>query len=555
MILRESGKEVILQGTDGYLTLSYATGELEYGVEPPKGLEELPILLHMAHFLGVITAFGMTFILVGVAQPSGTSVRGRHCLYSHEQPGRIDGYSHPIPIQRIHLLHANNCHHYISTLVRKAIQEACQDTYVDLFRRYDPDDTYCWNRHLLPNRVKSVLPMARVQQGLTDMLVYCFSGFYEVITAGLSFQVRLQRWIDNCGQRYFSRGIDPHGFTANTARVQFLVNGVVIYTLFRGSLPLTFEQPCATRYTPPIKIAAMEMTTEDRSRFETLLIQHADLLLDTPTALDQYSLICVNALHSKGAIEALDEGENGRRRDDEERLSRTFQTLLNGTKLPITCSHIDVHRISRDEVKMRVDELVRKTFTYPNEQTQFLRVNCLDCADRTTLLQTYILQGVLQLYFQRACPDLCRTCRTCLTISMQELRYASFRAGETCSYGYLYAPPHGRLLNTLPRLTPITKAIDKAYDGFNSLYRYIVNRYRQPLSKYNLSFFQGEQNVPFNYKGTVLYLPVVISLLLLILITSDAYRDFIPYAPQVVYISSSLLLLLWGLLGSGLLLS
>lgn len=527
MELLSTPTHVYLRRDHHCISFSRSDSSLVYEHPPLDLLKKAILVDSYVFFLGVIRIFGYNFPLVcKPAVPAisfvDMSTSGAQCISPH--PPLEDGSPcYPLKIDTIIVLHATTVDKYIHFLLRNAVADICRQCYIDISKRFTPDSAYCWNRHLYPSQITSSeqIPRLRLESIIQECMTYVFSGFYEQWMVGSSYiSIRMERCINNMGHRYFNRGIDSAGYTANTARVRLYCNKTLVYTLFRGSLPLTFTQPPTYRFTPAIIFPRGAHEDQGLLHFNSLLQRHVDMLLDNHVATDS-QMIIINLLKNEKDLlhDPIDACEKRSLETADERALTAFFTesmrktanLRRTNSLNVKLINYDIHKHSSTEYHQLAEEIAENTVMIPSSDTDsassefiqkcYPRLNCLDCVDRTTLFQTILLQKVFKSYVQVKSLEL-----TCYEYAIQSM---SFACGEVCSYSYMSAPPQKRLTN-LHRNGICIRQVDAIYDACNALFRYITNRYTQQINTYNSSIFNN-QSITYQVDALAcLNLPVIL---------------------------------------------
>lgn len=528
--------------------------------EPPPldVLKKATLVDNYVFFLGVIRIFGYNFPLVckpAVPAISFIEVHFSTARRISPHPPLEDGTPcYPLRVDNIIVLHATAIDKYVHFLLCNAVADVCRQCYVDTSRHFSPDDSYCWNRHLYPSQITSTeqLPRLRLETIVGECMAYIFSGFYEQWMIGPSsyISLRMERCIDNAGHRYFNRGINSAGYTANTARLRLYYNATLVYTLFRGSLPLIFSQPPTYKFTPAIRFPDGAHEEQGLAQFSSLLQRHISLLLGNLVTADAEVLI-VNLL--KNEVDLLDDSiaaseKKSLETADERALTAFFTESMRKTadsrrknSLNVKLMNYNIRRHSNTEYHQLADDIATSTVLVPSGdvgvalpdfvQKCYPRINCLDCVDRTTLFQTILLQKVFKYYARTKALD--------LTGYEHAIQSMSFACGEVCSYSYMNAPPQRRLAN-LQKTGVCVHQIDAIYDVCNALFRYISNRYTQQINTYNSSIFNNQSTTYQMDALACLNLPVILVVATWTAIICDVLCGYLEASlPQVLRLCST----------------
>jgi len=165
----------------------------------------------------------------------------------------------------------------------------------------------------------------------------------------------------NAGTRYFSRGADALGNCANTVETLFITEYLGKENIFlqcRGSIPLLWEQKTNLSYKPPVK-----MGEEEGSR--AVFKKHMEVMKK------RYGKFFVLSL--------LDEGGH------EKELNSAFISEMKrqGTEF----YSVDYHRMIKDS---STQTGFRKRLKNILSTGSVIRTNCVDCLDRTNVVQSKI---------------------------------------------------------------------------------------------------------------------------------------------------------------------
>ncbi|KAI5299272.1 hypothetical protein KEM56_003368, partial [Ascosphaera pollenicola] len=204
------------------------------------------------------------------------------------------------------------------------------------------------------------------------------------------------------GTRFNSRGINDDGNVSNFVETETLlwspVGVTFSYTQVRGSVPVFWEQTVGNLPTQQkIQITRSQPATQPAfdKHFETLQLNYGavhvvNLLSETKPAEKQLSdLYSFHISHSP--------------------LRRARHDLLQETKFDFhaeTRGNLEAAWVIRDEIADTADvfayfliESGRDSSHVVLQQEGVFRTNCLDCLDRTNLMQTVISQMALELFF------------------------------------------------------------------------------------------------------------------------------------------------------------
>ena len=227
----------------------------------------------------------------------------------------------------------------------------------------------------------------------------------EPVRQELKFAITLisRRSIKRPGLRYLRRGIDDSGDTANSVETEQILSEaawdpsekVYSFTQIRGSIPLFFTQsPFSFKPTPVLQHSS-----------ET---NHKALRLHFSNIVRKYGDAHVVLLVDKHGGEA----EIGRKYEEHIQQFNT-EDGVNGRKLGF--EWFDFHEICRgmkfENVGLLMNSLDKKLVAFGEtvefggivcrRQSGVFRINCMDCLDRTNVVQSACAQRVLEKQLQK----------------------------------------------------------------------------------------------------------------------------------------------------------
>ncbi|KDN52776.1 putative SAC1-recessive suppressor of secretory defect [Tilletiaria anomala UBC 951] len=269
------------------------------------------------------------------------------------------------------------------------------------------DDRFFWNRHLQ----ERLISLSETDARVASFIQPCLFGFLEVKSATINardfiFGLIARRSRFRAGTRYFSRGIDEDGHVSNfneteqfalldpqaldgsirPAKVQGKLR--LSYVQTRGSVPVFWAEVNNLRYKPDLLVMEKDGTLEA-----------AKLHFSEQTSLygDVYIANLVN--------------QSGYEKPVKEAYERLVKKLANSQ---VHYTYYDFHHECNGMKFERVMELVQRmneqglesddyfyqdaSSSIPNtnrQQKAVLRTNCMDCLDRTNVVQSTFARAVL----------------------------------------------------------------------------------------------------------------------------------------------------------------
>ncbi|KAM3582063.1 Phosphoinositide phosphatase sac1 [Umbelopsis sp. WA50703] len=390
------------------------------------------------------------------------------------------------------------------------------------------DDRFFWNRYLCS---KMITAKQAANQHINDFILPIIQGFVSINTArirGVSFAFALisRRSRYRAGTRYFSRGIDKDGNVSNFVETEqlvvydenaaggydFLGQHQLSFVQTRGSIPLFWAQVINMRYTPRLWL-------DDGNNSLTAMKAHFK---------EQTNIygpqILVNLVNKKGY---------------EYPLAHAYSDGVKDINDPnLTYIHFDFHHECRkmrwDRINLLIEQieeqLSQQGYCHYNatnvqapylqkSQTSVIRSNCMDCLDRTNVVQSTIAKWVL-------------------TKQLQELRIlsSSEKVDEHESFMHLYRQVWSDNADVISLGYSGTGALKTDYtrtgkrtkmgafeDLTKSLARYIKNNYMDGGRQDGIDLVLGVYEVPTSSRGDNPFdieKPLIIRLMPLILLLS-----------------------------------
>ncbi|KAI0217418.1 Phosphoinositide phosphatase sac1 [Massospora cicadina] len=232
---------------------------------------------------------------------------------------------------------------------------------------------------------------AHPDQNFAKFLVPVIYGYARVVPVTinkvpLAYGLITRRGTSRVGTRYFSRGIDAGGNVANFAETeQVLVSrtgAMASYSQVRGSIPVFWAQVTNTQYTPQLVIADRPETPRVfKAHFERLAGAYGPVVAVNLVNTEGYEL----PMAQKFAFHAQ---------------SQEGLTYIH-FDFHRECSKMRWHRIQRlvDQLLPHLDAhmyyLADPTRGEPIFQQGVIRTNCMDCLDRTNVVQSMVAKHIL----------------------------------------------------------------------------------------------------------------------------------------------------------------
>lgn len=288
---------------------------------------------------------------------------------------------------------------------KKGEEDAVVDSTVPLFKA--ANDEFFFNRHLSEPLINAVAGLPASAGVFVLPVIHGFFECRQVTVEGTSFNYVLisRRGRKRQGTRYFSRGADEDGNVSNFAETEQIVDFAapsasssnpdlagtqMSYVQIRGSIPIEWAQVINMRYVPTLKLEV----ESSRDRFN----KHINNLLGM-----YHEVVSVNLVNKAHM---------------EKPMGDAFAKLSEEFKSPnYHYTHFDFHKecskMRWDRISLLVDELAPYTdkFGYfkikqdpralsqtgksQMKQMGVFRSNCMDCLDRTNVVQSEFARIVL----------------------------------------------------------------------------------------------------------------------------------------------------------------
>ncbi|XP_066255280.1 phosphatidylinositol-3-phosphatase SAC1 [Euwallacea similis] len=341
------------------------------------------------------------------------------------------------------------------------------------------DSRFVWNRHLLeqfqdPNFRRFALP-----------LMLGFVSINQCVVNGRNFMWALisRRSVLRAGTRWFRRGIDRDGNVANFVETEQIVESGEgdrsSFVQIRGSIPLFWFQKPDLRYKPPITLDQ----NLDPQEHQSACLKHIEA-----TALIYGRQVMIDLVDQVGS---------------EGRLEKAFKDIIGLLGHPSAryepfdfhaeCRQMKWHRLAIliDRVSLDQEEmgyfLILRDGTLMSLQEGVFRTNCIDCLDRTNVVQSMLAHQNIETVLGRfgiLRPDQ----RLELQPSFENL-YKNVWADHADLISTQYSGT-GALKTDFTRTGKRTKG-GVLQDAVNSLMRYYKNNFNDGFRQDSIDLFLG----------------------------------------------------------------
>ncbi|CAH1364059.1 hypothetical protein MTP99_000411 [Tenebrio molitor] len=348
-----------------------------------------------------------------------------------------------------------------------------------LFER--ADHRFVWNGHLLS---KFKRPECR-KFGLP--LLHGFISINQCVINGHSFNwsVISRRSVVRAGTRLFRRGIDKDGNVANFVETEQIIEyqgDRASFVQIRGSIPLFWTQAPDLRYKPPptlLEIDPQEHHAACQKHLETVAVLYGKQVL-------------LNLVDQKGA---------------EGKLEKAFKDAIATLAYPsVVYEPFDFHgecrkmrwdrlsilidRVSHDQDEMGFFLMLRDG-SLSGLQEGVFRTNCVDCLDRTNVVQSMLARSNLEIVLQKL--HILQRNQKLDPKSSFEVVFKNVWADNADVISTQYSGT-GALKTDYTRTGRRTK-FGLVKDGINSLTRYYKNNLTDGFRQDAIDLFQGNCEV------------------------------------------------------------
>ncbi|XP_020660232.1 phosphatidylinositol-3-phosphatase SAC1 [Pogona vitticeps] len=342
------------------------------------------------------------------------------------------------------------------------------------------DQRFVWNGHLLREFA--------AQPELHRFAIPVIHGF--IIMHSCSINGKYFDWIlisrRSCfraGVRYYVRGIDSEGHAANFVETEQIVhyNGSkASFVQTRGSIPFFWSQRPNLKYKPKPQISKTINHMDGFQRhFDSQIISYGKQMV-------------VNLVNQKGSEKPL-----------EQTFSKMVNSLGNGMVRYIAFDfHKECSRMRWDRLQILLDQLAEQQDEFGYflvdsdgkvlmQQEGTFRSNCMDCLDRTNVIQSLLARRSLQAQLQRL-----------------GVLHVGQRLEEQAEFEKLYKNAWADNANACAKQYAGTGALKTDYtrtgkrtqwgllmDGWNSLIRYYKNNFSDGFRQDAIDLFLGNYSV------------------------------------------------------------
>nr|CAD7456735.1 unnamed protein product [Timema tahoe] len=378
------------------------------------------------------------------------------------------------------------------------------------------DYRFVWNAHLL-----------RELSNQSELYRFCLPilhGFVSINQCSLNgkafnWTIVSRRCCFRAGTRLFTRGVDTQGNVANFVETEQIVEFSGDRSSFvqtRGSIPLFWHQLPNLKYKPRPKLNPNENHYEAFSRhFDSQIINYGkqvliNLLESFITRIAAASSIITQQRHSKPSVEGLKLAKGGQQnprkidhRGAEDVLEKAYAEMVNRLgNSNIRYESFDFHHECRqmrwDRLSILIDRLAHeqdefsmflmtRDGTVVSQQDGVFRTNCIDCLDRTNVVQSMLARRSLNQVLQKL--SILRPGQNVENNFGFESLFKSVWADNADTVSVQYSGT-GALKTDFTRTGKRTRW-GLIRDGINSLTRYYKNNFADGFRQDSIDLFLG----------------------------------------------------------------
>ncbi|KGL73850.1 Phosphatidylinositide phosphatase SAC1, partial [Tinamus guttatus] len=355
---------------------------------------------------------------------------------------------------------------------------------MSLLERADP--RFVWNGHLL----REFAAQPEIHRFATPVM-HGFITMHSCSINGKCFDWLLvsRRSCFRAGVRYYVRGIDSEGHAANFVETEQIVHykgSKASFVQTRGSIPFFWSQRPNLKYKPKPQISKSVNHMDGFQRhFDSQIISYGKQMI-------------VNLVNQKGSEKPL-----------EQTFAKMVNSMANGMVRYVAFDfHKECSRMRWDRLQILMDQLAEQQdeFSYflvdsdgkiVTQQDGIFRSNCMDCLDRTNVIQSLLARRSLQAQLQRL-----------------GVLHVGQRIEEQADFEKIYKNAWADNANACAKQYAGTGALKTDYtrqvrpfltgkrtqwglimDGWNSLIRYYKNNFSDGFRQDAIDLFLGNYSV------------------------------------------------------------
>uniref|UniRef100_A0A8C5QM49 Phosphatidylinositol-3-phosphatase SAC1 n=1 Tax=Leptobrachium leishanense TaxID=445787 RepID=A0A8C5QM49_9ANUR len=351
------------------------------------------------------------------------------------------------------------------------------------------DQRFVWNGHLL--REFSAQPEV---QKFAIPVIHGFIAIHSCSINGKNFDWILvsRRSCFRAGVRYYVRGIDSEGHAANFVETEQIVHHMgnkASFVQTRGSIPFFWSQRPNLKYKPKPQIPkAVNHMDGFQRHFDSQIISYGKQVI-------------LNLINQKGSEKPL-----------EQAFAQMVSSLGNGMVRYFAFDfHKECSNMRWDRLQILVNQVAKTQEDFAFflvdadgkvllQQEGIFRSNCMDCLDRTNVIQSLLARRSLQVQLQRL--GLLHVGQKIEEQVQFEKVYKNAWADNANACAKQYAGT-GALKTDFTRTGKRTQW-GLVMDGWNSLIRYYKNNFSDGFRQDSIDLFLGNYSVDEGYSTSPL---------------------------------------------------
>jgi phosphatidylinositol 3,5-bisphosphate 5-phosphatase len=285
------------------------------------------------------------------------------------------------------------------------------EKFFEMFSEYriDKDCYYCLDRNIAQNHslkysdTRFIWNFKHTQKlrdlNLNDWFVPIIQGgfqFRRFYKDGMNFDMVLiaRRSRLFAGTRYRKRGFNQFGDVANeieTEQLLIIQGEISSYLQVRGSVPVFWKQEIQSFIPkPPVEYTLADVSVETfKKHFRNLRHRYGDVVILNALRTD---------LDDEEKTEADGQDAANYSKSNESELTSKYKEALLTSNEPIDYCSLDVKDILAKQKNVNVIEETCFNLASSKKRDAVIRTNCLDCLDRTNMLQNLIGQHAIKIH-------------------------------------------------------------------------------------------------------------------------------------------------------------
>ncbi|SCU92934.1 LADA_0G00408g1_1 [Lachancea dasiensis] len=269
------------------------------------------------------------------------------------------------------------------------------------------DTRFFWN-HFATENLRKIAAEDLRAAGYIQPMIFGYARFVQSSLQGTPITIGLvtRRSIFRAGTRYFRRGIDVEGNVANFNETeQFLVtesgtknghNDFFSFLQTRGSVPVYWGEVNTLKYKPNLVLGESSSLDAFSKHFEQQKELYGVNYLVNLVNQKGHELPVKNSYES--AVSALNDPKIHYVYFDFHHECRK----MKWHRVKLLIDHLQKMGLDPKDVFHKSMDLSGRTIEVLREQSSVVRTNCMDCLDRTNVVQSVLAHWVLQQEFVTA---------------------------------------------------------------------------------------------------------------------------------------------------------